>query len=154
MADEHLGHRDGSGRAESPNGERSTVNLDAPYRSDMALDEQTRRRLASIRTIDLTTIGRRSGRPSRIEIWWFYFEDRFIVSGTPGPRHWMANIADDPTVIIHAGGDDHVGTAIVIDDRDFRHSFFTHPDPEIGWYSTQAQLEVLIDTAPMIEIRF
>jgi deazaflavin-dependent oxidoreductase (nitroreductase family) len=120
----------------------------------MTLDEQTRRRLASIRTIDLTTIGRRSGRPSRIEIWWFHFEDRFIVTGTPGPRHWMANISDDPTVIVHAGGDDHAGTAVVIDDRGFRYRFFTHHDPEIGWYSTQAALEVLIDTAPMIEIRF
>jgi deazaflavin-dependent oxidoreductase (nitroreductase family) len=120
----------------------------------MALDDHTRQRLASIRTIDMTTIGRKSGRPSRVEIWWFQFEDRFIVTGTPGPRHWMANISNDPAVIVHADGDDHVGTAIVVDDRDFRHRFFSHRDPDIGWYSTQAELQTLIDTAPMIEIQF
>jgi deazaflavin-dependent oxidoreductase (nitroreductase family) len=120
----------------------------------MALDEQTRRRLASIRTIDMTTIGRKSGGPSRIEIWWFHFEERFIVTGTPGPRHWMANISVDPTVVIHADGHDHPGTAVIVEDRDFRHRFFTHRDPEIGWYSTQAELETLLNTAPMIEVRF
>jgi deazaflavin-dependent oxidoreductase (nitroreductase family) len=120
----------------------------------MPLDHHTTRLLASIRTIDMTTIGRKSGRPSRIEIWWFHFEEKFIVTGTPGPRHWMANITADPTVMVHAEGDDHIGTAVVIGDRDFRHRFFTHRDPEIDWYSTQAERETLIETAPMIEIRF
>lgn len=120
----------------------------------MPLDPHTIRRLASTRTIDMTTIGRKSGRPSRIEIWWFHFEERFIVTGTPGPRHWMANIAADPRVIIHAHGEDHHGLALLVDDREFRHRFFTHRDPEIDWYSTQAELQHLVDTAPMIEVRF
>lgn len=120
----------------------------------MPLDPDTISALASTRTIDMTTIGRRSGRPSRVEIWWFHFEERFIVTGTPGPRHWMANISADPTVVIHAAGDDHHGTAVLIDDRAFRRRFFTHRDPEIDWYSSQAELDALVDTAPMIEIRF
>ena len=42
--------------------------------------------LASHRTIDLTTFGRRSGLPRRIEIWWFQVDDRFVITGTPGRR--------------------------------------------------------------------
>ncbi len=102
----------------------------------------------------MTTIGRKSGRPSRIEIWWFHFEGRFIVTGTPGPRHWMANVSVDPTVVVHADGHDHTGTAEIVDDRDFRQRFFAHRDPEIDWYSTQAELETLVEFAPMIAIRF
>lgn len=63
--------------------------------------------LARHRTIDLTTIGRRSGRPSRIEIWWFYIEGTFIITGTPGARDWYANVLADPNVSIHVAGLDH-----------------------------------------------
>lgn len=49
----------------------------------MPLDADTIARLGRTRTIDLTTIGRRSGRLATIEIWWFHFEGRFIVTGPP-----------------------------------------------------------------------
>ena len=57
--------------------------------------------LAAQRTIDLTTVGRKSGEPRRIEIWWFHVDGRFIISGTPGRRHWLANILVNPDVVIH-----------------------------------------------------
>lgn len=118
----------------------------------MALDDQTRQLLARTRTIDFTTIGRRSGRPARIEIWWFHIDDRFIITGTPGPRDWYANIMSDPSVIIHANGSDYPATAVPIHDAAIRASVFDHP--ETGWYTTQEQRQRLIETAPMIEIRF
>ena len=52
--------------------------------------------LAAYRTIDLTTVGRRSGRESRIEIWWFLVDGRFFITGTPGARDWYANVTFDP----------------------------------------------------------
>ncbi len=106
--------------------------------------------LAAIRTIELTTIGRHSGSAARIEIWWFHVEGRFIVTGTPGKRDWYANVLADPQVVVHTAAGDVAGTAIPISDRDFRYRVFTHPD--VGWYQTQAELERLVATSPMIEI--
>ena len=42
-------------------------------------------RLAAVRTIEITTVGGRSGRPVRVEIWWFRFEERFRERGTSPP---------------------------------------------------------------------
>jgi hypothetical protein len=102
-------------------------------------------------TIDLTTIGRRSGRPARIEIWWFNIEDRFIITGTPGKRDWYANVLADPAVTIHVPFGDYPGCAVVVTDPSFKRRVFT--DPEISWYRTQTELDELVATAPMIEIR-
>ena len=103
-------------------------------------------------TIDFTTIGAKSGRPSRIEIWAWWFEDRYLITGTPGPRHWMANIAANPSVIVHVCDLDLPGMATVISDRDFRRRFFE--SRETAWYKSQSELDTLVETAPMIEITF
>lgn len=108
--------------------------------------------LAAHRTIDLTTTGRRSGRSRRIEIWWFHVDDRFIITGTPGRRDWLANIRADPTIIIHVGGEDIGARAVPIDDLEFRRRFFTRP--ATSWYSSQSELERLVETAPMVEVPF
>lgn len=107
-------------------------------------------RLGSIRTVDLTTYGRRSGRPRRIEIWWFRVGDRFIITGTPGRRDWLANVMVNPAVIVHVGGVDIETTVSVIRDRDTRLEVFRQR--ETRWYSTQAELDDLVENAPMIEI--
>ncbi|NQV06556.1 nitroreductase family deazaflavin-dependent oxidoreductase [bacterium] len=109
-------------------------------------------RLAAIRTIDISTSGRRSGSPSRIEIWWFHVEGRFIITGTPGRRDWYANLHADPSVVIHVPFGDFAGRAVVIDDPVFRRRVFT--DPETDWYTTQEELDVLVATSPMVEIVF
>lgn len=116
------------------------------------LNQATTDYLKSTMTIDLTTIGRMSGEPRTIEIWWFHVEDRFVITGTPGPRDWLANVRQNPAIVITAPKGEFHGTAVEIDDPNFKRTVFTHPG--IGWYQTQAQLEALIETAPMIEIHF
>jgi hypothetical protein len=118
----------------------------------MDLDSATLAQLRRTRTIDLTTRGRRSKRSARIEIWWFYVDGRFIITGTPGPRDWYANILDDPAVIIHANGGDYPARAVPIDDERIRAAVFDHPDTR--WYTSQAERRRLIDEAPMIQIDF
>lgn len=107
-------------------------------------------RLAATRVIDITTTGRRSGRPSRIEIWWFHAEGRFIITGTPGKRDWYANLLADPSIVIHAHFKDFSGRATIVDDAQFRRRFFTRSDA--GWYVTQEDLNVLVATSPMVEV--
>lgn len=116
----------------------------------MALDDPTLDQLAATQVIDLTTTGRRSGQPARIEIWWFRIGERFFITGTPGPRDWLANVTADPAVIVHAPFGDFAGKAVLVTDEQLRREVMTHPD--LGWYQTQAELDALVATAPMIEI--
>jgi deazaflavin-dependent oxidoreductase (nitroreductase family) len=55
------------------------------------------------RTIDITTTGRRSGRPQRIEIVFYRFGDDLYLSGVPAPgtRDWLANLAAEPHFTFH-----------------------------------------------------
>lgn len=106
--------------------------------------------LASYRTIDLTTMGRRSGRPTRIEIWWFRIDGRFVITGTPGRRDWYANVLADPAVVIHTPLGDHAATAVPVTDVDVRRRVME--DPATRWYRSQEELEHLVEAAPMIEV--
>lgn len=106
--------------------------------------------LASHQTIQITTRGRRTSKARRIEIWWFEVDGRLIITGTPGKRDWLANLKADPRVIVHVDGRDIEATAVPLDDLGFRRRVFTRP--ETRWYSSQAELDHLVATAPMVEI--
>lgn len=109
-------------------------------------------RFASQRTIDLTTFGRRTGLPRRIEIWWFHVDGRFVITGTPGRRDWLANVNARPEVVIHVDNLDLPATVRTIADRELRLRVFTHPG--VTWYRTQAELDDLVNEAPMVEVLF
>ncbi|HEY7565080.1 MAG TPA: nitroreductase/quinone reductase family protein [Acidimicrobiia bacterium] len=116
------------------------------------LDARTAEKLARTRTVDLVTTGRRSGRRVTVEIWMFHFEDRFIITGTPGVRDWLANIRADPAVTIQTRYGDFPAVVREVADPGYRRRFFMHR--AATWYSTQAGLDELVDTAPMLEVDF
>ena len=113
----------------------------------MTLDREA---LASHQTIQITTFGRLTGEPRRIEIWWFRIEGRFVITGTPGRRDWLANVKANPRLIVHVEGRDIEATASSVDDAAFRRRVFSRP--ETSWYASQAELDHLVSSAPMIEI--
>ncbi|MBM0234262.1 nitroreductase family deazaflavin-dependent oxidoreductase [Micromonospora sp. STR1_7] len=51
---------------------------------------------AAERTIDITTLGARTGAPRRIEIWFHRVDGRWYLTGMPGPRGWYANVRAHP----------------------------------------------------------
>ena len=57
--------------------------------------------LRTERTIDITTTGRRSGEPRRLEMWFHNVEDRIYITGMPGTRDWYANLLADPRMTFH-----------------------------------------------------
>jgi deazaflavin-dependent oxidoreductase (nitroreductase family) len=57
--------------------------------------------LAQDRVVDITTTGRRSGEPRRIEIWFAQVGDRYYITGTPGRRDWYANLVAQPDFTFH-----------------------------------------------------
>ena len=69
------------------------------------MDDRIRRALSRGHTIDMTTTGRKTGQPRRIELVFHAIDGRVYVSGMPGfPRSWMANIRANPRVTFHLKG--------------------------------------------------
>jgi deazaflavin-dependent oxidoreductase (nitroreductase family) len=69
------------------------------------MDDRIRRALARGHLIDLTTTGRRTGQPRRIELVFHAIDGHIYISGMPGfPRSWLANIRADPRVTFHLKG--------------------------------------------------
>jgi hypothetical protein len=55
------------------------------------------------RTIEITTTGRSSRSPRRIEIVFYRIEDSIYLSGIPAPRSrdWLANLSAEPHFTFH-----------------------------------------------------
>ena len=71
------------------------------------MDDTTRAALAHSQVIDITTTGRRSGEPRRIEIFLHNLAGRLVISGMPRPgrtRAWIHNLEADPALTIHLKG--------------------------------------------------
>jgi deazaflavin-dependent oxidoreductase (nitroreductase family) len=56
---------------------------------------------AAERTIDITTLGARSGIPRRVEVWFHRVDGRWYLTGMPRPRSWYANVRANPRFIVH-----------------------------------------------------
>jgi deazaflavin-dependent oxidoreductase (nitroreductase family) len=56
---------------------------------------------AAERTIDIMTVGARTGIPRRIEVWFHRVDGRWYLTGMPGPRSWYANLRAHPRFIVH-----------------------------------------------------
>jgi deazaflavin-dependent oxidoreductase (nitroreductase family) len=56
---------------------------------------------AAERTIDITTLGARSGTPRRIEVWFHRVDGRWYLTGMPRPRSWYANVRVHPRFMVH-----------------------------------------------------
>ncbi len=120
------------------------------------LPQDIRSALATDMTIDITTTGRQSGRPRRIEIWFLNIDDRIYITGTPGPRDWLANLRADPALTFHLKGSvqaDLQATAVEVTDLDERRRVFRAASAQ--WYLNQGDgLTVLVDEAPMVRLTF
>ena len=64
----------------------------------------------------LTTIGRRTGRPHRIEIWFGVQEGRmYLLSGGHDRSDWVRNLQANPRVSIELGDETRIGIARVLE---------------------------------------
>jgi deazaflavin-dependent oxidoreductase (nitroreductase family) len=67
------------------------------------MNDQIRRSLSRGHLIDITTTGRKSHEPRRIEIVFHNIDGRLIISGSPSPRKraWITNLEADPHLTFH-----------------------------------------------------
>jgi deazaflavin-dependent oxidoreductase (nitroreductase family) len=111
--------------------------------------------LADDPTVDITTTGRQSGLPRRIEIWMLDVDGRFFITGTSGPRDWLANLNADPRLVVHLKRNSQVdlpARALPVSETVVRRAVLEHLSA--WWYRTQESLDELVASAPMVEITF
>jgi deazaflavin-dependent oxidoreductase (nitroreductase family) len=64
----------------------------------------------------LTTTGRRSGRPHRIEIWFAAHSGKlYLLSGGRDRSDWVRNVKANGRVSVELAGEQHVGVARVLE---------------------------------------
>lgn len=101
--------------------------------------------------VDITTMGRRSGRPRRIEIVLHNLDGRLLISGRPGrTRSWIANLRASPRMTLHlkgAVGADLPGTARVVTERAEREELL-RPIAR-AWRMDHA---TMVRSSPLIEV--
>lgn len=106
-------------------------------------------------TIDITTTGRRSGRPRRLEIFFHNIGERIYISGTPArnKRDWLLNLEANPDFTFHLKGRlkaDLPAVARVITDETERREVL--PDVARNW--GRNDLEQMVRYSPLIEVTF
>ena len=63
----------------------------------------------------LTTIGRQTGRPHRIEIWFAAEDGRmYLLSGGRERSDWVRNLQANPRVTVELGNETHAGVVRVL----------------------------------------
>ena len=119
------------------------------------MDDRTRRALQRGHRIDITTTGRRTGLPRRIEIVFHNIDGQLFITGSPRRGHtraWIRNLEADPHLTFHLKGPvkaDLPATArVVTDDAERRRV--------MDWVKANAWPQVDVDEmvadSPLIEV--
>ena len=93
--------------------------------------------VAGMQVLHLTTIGRRTGLPREIEIWFVVYRDRFYLFAETGEAAaWIKNIRSKPEVTFHIGGRQFGAMARVLDrntDRELWDQVAALATRKYGW---------------------
>lgn len=119
----------------------------------MALDDRVTDTLKHGETMDITTTGRKSGEPRRIELVYHNVDGHILISGQPGwPRSWIANLWANPRFTFHlkrSAQADLPATARVITDNAERERFLK-PIARL-W---RIDHTLMVASAPLVEVTF
>jgi deazaflavin-dependent oxidoreductase (nitroreductase family) len=118
------------------------------------MDDSIERALRRGHTIDITTTGRRTGQPRRIEIVFHNIDGRIFITGSPSPRTrgWIHNLEADQHLTFHLKRTvraDLPATARVITDPAERHRLAEWVVAN-AW--TNQDVEAMARFSPFIEV--
>ena len=117
------------------------------------MDESIGRALERGSLIDITTIGRRSGEPKRIELVFHNFDGHVYISGMPGPRDWYANLKANPNFTFHLKrgvSADLPARARAITEAGERRAIME----KIAHAWRRTDVDVMVRSSPLIEVEF
>jgi deazaflavin-dependent oxidoreductase (nitroreductase family) len=118
------------------------------------MDDSIRRALTEGGTIEITTTGRRSGQPRRIEIVFHVIGGRLYISGMPRAdrkRRWLSNLEADPRLTVHLKRGviaDLPASARVITDIAERRAILEH----VARAWTRTDVDTMVAHSPLIEV--
>ncbi len=116
------------------------------------LDSKVQEALEKDLVIDITTTGRKSGQPRRVEIWFHNLDGVLYITGLPGSRGWYANILADPCMTFHlkeTATADLPARATPITSVEQKRDILRHICTKQG---TLDQLEARVSGAPLIKV--
>jgi deazaflavin-dependent oxidoreductase (nitroreductase family) len=119
------------------------------------VDERIQRGIESDRTVDITTTGRNSGQPRRIEIWRYRYDGRTFLSGSPGTRDWYANLRANPEFTFHLKASaqaDLAATARPITDQAERREVIQGILDDLG--RGTGKVDEWVARSPLVEVEF
>jgi deazaflavin-dependent oxidoreductase (nitroreductase family) len=122
--------------------------------------DETVTALAQDRVIDITTIGRKTGEPRRIEIWFHRLDGRYYITGTPGrARDWYANLVANPGFTFHlkeSATADMPATARPVTDPAERRLVLDGLLAPLGEFTSKPgqEPEVWVASSPLVEVTF
>lgn len=118
------------------------------------MDDRIRRALSRGHLIDITTTGRRTGQPRRVELVFHSIDGRLFISGMPNARRtraWLRNLIDEPRFTFHlrgAAAADLAATARVITELAERRTVLEHVAR--NWNRTD--VDFMVQHSPLIEV--
>jgi deazaflavin-dependent oxidoreductase (nitroreductase family) len=122
-------------------------------RTPTPLDDRIRRALSRGHLIDITTTGKRSGLPRRVELVFHNIDGRVYISGLPGRRSWYANLVATPRFTFHLKRvvqADLPATARPITEPTERRAIMT----QVARNWDRNDLEVMMTRSPLVEVVF
>ena len=118
------------------------------------MTEDVQAALTTDRTIDITTIGRKTGEPRRLEIWFHNIDGRIFITGMPGIRSWYANLVANPDFTFHLKESveaDLPASARAVTDLDEKRSVLDVLLARLGYSD---RIEAWLAGSPLVEVSF
>ena len=116
------------------------------------MDSAIERALKTDGLIDITTVGRKTGKTSKKEIAFHNFDGVLYISGSPGRRDWYANLVTNPQFTFHLKQStqaDIPATAIPITDEAMRRQILTKV---VAKWGKQNELEAFVQSSPLVKV--
>jgi deazaflavin-dependent oxidoreductase (nitroreductase family) len=117
------------------------------------MDATIERALQTDRLIDMTTIGKNTGKPHKIEIAFHNFDGALYITGLPGKRDWYANLLAHPQFTFHlkqSAQADISATATPITDEATRRQVLSKV--VVKW-NREHELEAFVQSSPLVEVQ-
>ena len=117
------------------------------------MDSEIERALKTDGMVDITTVGRKTGKPHKIEIAFHNFDGVLYITGSPGRRDWYANLVANPQFTFHLKQStqaDIPATATPITDEATRRQVLSKV--VVKW-NKQAELEAFMQSSPLVKVQ-
>lgn len=117
------------------------------------MQNEIHRALKTDLVIDITTTGRKTGKPRRLEIWFHNLDGELFLTGSPGKkRDWLANLIANPKFTFHLKQSfraDIPANAIPIFDEPSRRDIMAKVIEKLGG---GRDLEAWVKDSPLVKI--